>query len=352
VAGPPQPDPGPLRDGEVLIEMIQASPERPLARPAPPHTRPPRPPSTLVPRPREPGDSIPRPTGPQAPINPSDINVVEGRYPLAPPLPAVPGNEGVGRVVASASPALAAGDRVVPLRPGLGAWRQSLVADASGLVRVRPGVPDAAAATLSVNPPTALHLLRDFVELRPGDVVVQNAANSGVGRAVIEVARALGVATVNVVRMRPGYEELCAELAALGADEVTTEEQLPDVLAGMRRPRLALNAVGGRSAASLARGLEPGGTLVTYGGMSREPVSLPTGLLIFRDLRARGFWLSGPGVDEPRRRAVLDELQGMAERGLLAPATEAYGFGDWRDAVARAQEPRRAGKVVLHFGAD
>ena len=37
------------------------------------------------------------------------------------------------------------------------------------------------------------------------------------------------------------------------------------------------------------------GTMVTYGGMSMKPVSVPTSLLIFKDLRLRGFWLSNSG---------------------------------------------------------
>jgi len=33
--------------------------------------------------------------------------------------------------------------------------------------------------------------------------------------------------------------------------------------------------------------------VVTYGGMSQQPVNIPTSLLIFKDLHFRGFWLSG-----------------------------------------------------------
>ena len=41
----------------------------------------------------------------QAPINPSDINTVQGKYPIKPQLPATPGHEGVAEV-------LAVGDKV------------------------------------------------------------------------------------------------------------------------------------------------------------------------------------------------------------------------------------------------
>lgn len=36
-----------------------------------------------------------------------------------------------------------------------------------------------------------------------------------------------------------------------------------------------------------------GGTLVTYGAMSKQPLAIPAPLLIFKDLRFRGFWASG-----------------------------------------------------------
>ena len=63
--------------------------------------------------------------------------------------------------------------------------------------------------------------------------------------------------------------------------------------AGLPRPKLGLNCVGGASSAAVAKSLAPGATLVTYGGMSMKPLSIPTSLLIFKDLTCKGFWLSG-----------------------------------------------------------
>ena len=54
---------------------------------------------------------------------------------------------------------------------------------------------------LTVNPPTALLLLRDIVDLKSGEWVIQNAANSGVGSLSDHARRSLrGLKTVNVVR--------------------------------------------------------------------------------------------------------------------------------------------------------
>lgn len=86
-------------------------------------------------------------------------------------------------------------------------------------------------------------MLREIVPLKKGDCVIQNAANSGVGRAVIQLAKCdkrktkltlkrdiwgfadFGYKTINLVRKRANIEELKAELISLGADWVFTEEQ-------------------------------------------------------------------------------------------------------------------------------
>lgn len=125
-----------------------------------------------------------------APINPADINQIQGVYPIKPPVPAVGGNEGcavvekVGTNVAN----LKVGDHVIPLNSGLGTWTQYGVYDASNLFHVDNSLPVYHAATLQVNPSTAYRMLKDFVQLSPGDFVVQNGANSAAGRYVIQAS--------------------------------------------------------------------------------------------------------------------------------------------------------------------
>ncbi|KAJ2715590.1 mitochondrial 2-enoyl thioester reductase [Coemansia spiralis] len=269
-----------------------------------------------------------------APVNPSDLNQIEGTYPVrgrfaamalrggAEVTGAVGGNEGVGEVVAVATrgaDGVQLGDWVVPRRAGeFGTWCTHTVAAASGLHVVprawREGVRAADVACLKVNPSTAYRMLRDFAELRAGDYVIQNGANSGVGRAVIQLARHWGIRTINVVRDRPQLAALQRELQELGADIVVTDRQLGDE--GVKRQlrslgapvRLGFNCVGGRATLQMTKHISAGGTLVSYGGMSRQPVTLPTSLLLFRDLRARGFWMNRwyAGCEgDPAREAAM-----------------------------------------------
>lgn len=108
-----------------------------------------------------------------APINPSDLNRVEGVYPVRPPLPAaVAGYEGVGQVhalgAAVDSRLLSPGNWVIPSPPSLGTWQTYIVNPATAWHRVRSDVPPQYAATVTVNPLTALRMLRDFINLAPG----------------------------------------------------------------------------------------------------------------------------------------------------------------------------------------
>ena len=154
------------------------------------------------------------------------------------------------------------------------------------------------AATLAVNPATAYRLLSDFGDLAPGDCVIQNGANSGVGQAVIQIAARMSVTTINVIRSgRPNHDEVVAYLKSLGATHVVTDEHLKskemaDLVRSVGAPRLALNCVGGRAFVDLVRHVADRGVAVTYGGMSRQPLSVPAGPLIFGDVMLRGFWNS------------------------------------------------------------
>ncbi|NWI11107.1 MECR protein, partial [Crypturellus soui] len=294
-----------------------------------------------------------------APINPADINMIQGSYALLPELPAVGGNEGVGRVlgVGSRVTTVTPGDWVIPADAGLGTWRTEAVFPEASLLRVPSDLPLLCAATLGVNPCTAYRMLQDFETLRPGDSVIQNAANSGVGQAVIQIARASGIRTINVVRARPDLPKLVERLVSLGADHVITEETLrkPDmkhIFKSIPRPRLALNCVGGKSATEMLRHLQPGGTMVTYGGMAKQPVTVPVSAFIFRDVKLRGFWMTQWKKDQAHTRAglqsMMQSLCELVQRGQLhAPACTEVPLEDYKAALEASMKPFTSSKQIL-----
>src|SRR5258707_5998824 len=149
-----------------------------------------------------------------SPINMSDLLMISGRYGYRPKLPSVMGTEGVGRVIAVASGVrhLKQGDRTLVPYPAP-AWAERIRADASRL-RPLPNADIHQLAMLGINPPTAYLLLTDFATLPSGSWVIQNSANSGVGRALIPIAKSLGLKTVNIVRPA----DVVAGLNATGGD--------------------------------------------------------------------------------------------------------------------------------------
>eukprot|EP01113_Clastostelium_recurvatum_P039307 TRINITY_DN598_c0_g1_i2.p1 TRINITY_DN598_c0_g1~~TRINITY_DN598_c0_g1_i2.p1 ORF type:complete len:368 (-),score=109.35 TRINITY_DN598_c0_g1_i2:39-1115(-) len=293
-----------------------------------------------------------------APINPADINMIEGVYGVKPELPAIAGLEGVGEVskVGSSVKGLQVGDRVIPAKAGFGTWRNYAVGTEDSLHKISKDIPVEYAATLSVNPSTALRLLTDFETLKEGDVVIQNGANSMVGCAVIQIAKSRGLKTINIIRERPDFDATVERLKSYGGDIVVSEKyartpQFKRLIADMTKPRLALNCVGGDSATELARTLAEGGTLVTYGGMSRQPVSIPTSLLIFKDIKLRGFWLTRwvKEHSSSERTAMLATLTDLVKSQKLRLHIEAHKFSDFQGALRRSTEPFRDRKVLLEL---
>ena len=284
-----------------------------------------------------------------SPVNPADINFVQGVYGVKPDLPAVPGMEGCGEVLACPGGAYEAGQRVLFLRKG-GGWATEILIAEEELVPVPEGIDPVQAAMLAVNPLTARRMLLDFGTLRAGDWVVQNAANSNVGRCVIQLARERGINTINLVR-RVG---LHGELRRLGGTVVLPDgDGMADAAleaTGGVRPRLALNAVGGRSALRQMDLLEGRGTQVTYGAMSRETLKVPNKFLIFKELTLTGFWVT-KWLGQAGREAVLEEYRVLGDlvgRGGLRQAVDrTYPLEEVRAACRRARQEGRDGKVVL-----
>src|SRR5436853_1385622 len=290
-----------------------------------------------------------------APINPADLNQIEGKYPIRAELPATPGFEGAGVVIDIGANVTNIGQGALVILPhNVGTWRDAVAVKADELVVVPAGIEPVHAAMLKINPMTAWRLLHDYVDLKKGDWLIQNAANSAAGRAVIQIAHELGYKTVNVVRRA----ELIDELRGEGGDVVLVDgeklrDEVKDATSGAAI-RLGLNAVGGESALRLANCLAFGGTLVSFGAMSLQPLKIPTGLLIFKDLRFRGIWINKWYDDATmqERMEAFKRLFDMAKRGLLKTKVEkAYPIDDAKAAVAQAAQSKRSGKIIFTFAA-
>lgn len=282
-------------------------------------------------------------------IHPSDFGMIGGSYGRLKELPAVAGREGVAEVIETGSEVIGieVGDRV-RMPESEGVWQSACVVPAKGLFSIPKDVPVEAAATAMINPPTAWRLLRD-ADLNDNDWIVQNAANSAVGMAVIQMARHLNLKTLNIVRR----EELIEPLKKMGADVVVLEDsgyekQIAD-LTENGHVMLALNSVGGESAIRLIKSLSTGGLHVTFGAMSFEPVKFPTRFLIFHDVTMKGFWLDKwyRENSETRLKVMFDKIFDLMRKEIVYPVIDKkYSLEDYQEAIARASEPR-FGKVLF-----
>ena len=177
-----------------------------------------------------------------------------------------------------------------------------------------------------------------------------NAANSGVGRYVIQLAAAQGAKSINIVR-RP---ELVDELKAMGAEAVIVEgpgmAKAVREITGGEPLKLGLDAIGGDATLALGDCLTSDGVVVNYGLLSGEPCKLSSAATIFHDVSLRGFWLARWFRTAPigERMSVMTEIGGRLATGELSAAIDStYDLDHIGDALARAMEGGRDGKVLI-----
>lgn len=282
-------------------------------------------------------------------INPADLLGFEGRYPGPGPFPAPCGIEGVGVVESvGEGSVLTPGDHVLSLPRAN--WAEKVLADDDLLIRIPKSLPWRDAAQLKINPPTAKKMLTDYVDLKPGDWVIQNAANSAVGLHVIRFAKDLGAKTVNIVRR----EELIQPLKDHGADVVVLAGEgqaaaIRDVIGDAVAP-LGIDACGGAPTRWMADALSDGATIVNYGYLDGNPCEIEPGHLIVRRQTLTGFWLAGWMGTAPReaKEALFAEMSAAFESGkLVSPVEAEYGMDQLSEALAHAWRGGRNGKILL-----
>ncbi|KAH7077990.1 hypothetical protein BKA63DRAFT_276587 [Paraphoma chrysanthemicola] len=323
-----------------------------------------------------------------SPINPADINQIQGVYPSKPtfttalstPSPiAVAGNEGVAEIIALGDKVKAEGykkgDWVFMKGPGFGTWRTHAAATTDQVVKLddtmREGISPLQAGTVSINPCTAYRMLKDFTPLKEGDWFIQNGANSGVGRAAIQLGKKWGYRSINIIRGRDdkaAEEKLKQDLKDLGADVVITDTELQAqgikdqakswTDNGRAKIKLALNCVNGKPATAMAKLLASEAHFVTYGAMSKQPLTIPASMLIFKNIHFHGFWVSNWAEREPeeKQRTVADVL-GMYRKGEFKDTPFDKISWEWEtkseELIAKVKdtlEGYREGKGVFVFG--
>jgi NADPH:quinone reductase-like Zn-dependent oxidoreductase len=312
-----------------------------------------------------------------APVQRSDLAVIRARFAPAwrqrarqPEFPAVAGSEGMGTVAAVGAGArgFSVGARVVLLNlPGT--WQEYVVCPAARAIPVPDAVSDEDAAQAMINPLTAWVLALGEHKLRSGEWLVQTAAGSVVGRLVLQLAKAHGFHTINLVRR----SDQVAEIKDLGGDLViSTDEQdwATQLLQAMDSNGVAkaIDCVAGRVGATIARGLAPGGRMLVFGSLSsfkqtapsysaaQDPAAFEMPIfaprLIYSATQVQGWilynWFEQTELSETRR--ILEAiLKLMADGSLALPKSVRYPLGRLQDAVKATDGVNQTGKPLLDF---
>lgn len=286
-----------------------------------------------------------------APIHNHDLWTVRGQYGYKPTLPAVGGSEGLGIIDALGEgvEGLAPGQRVAAASVH-GTWAEAFIAPVRMVIPMPDAIDDETAAQLIAMPLSALMLL-EFLHVEKGDWIVQNTANGAVGKTLAMLASARGVNVANLVRRDGGV----AELEALGIANVFSTasdnwQQAVRTALGDRLARAAVDSIGGSASGDLVGLLGEGGTLVSFGSMTGEPMQIPSGDVIFKQATVKGFWgskVSQAMAVEDKRRLVGELLKRAAGGGLQLPVQAVYPLAQIADAAAASLAGGRTGKVLL-----
>lgn len=286
-----------------------------------------------------------------AAIHNHDLWTIRGSYGFKPELPARSGTEAVGVVEALGEGVehLSVGQRVAS-GGTFGAWAESFVAKAGGLIPVADGISDEVAAQLVSMPFSAISLL-ESLDLQPGDWMVQNAANGAVGRMVAQLGAARGVNVIGLVRRTAGVEELAAhDIDRIVATDTDGWADQVRAIAGDAPIKVGVDSVGGRASGEVMSLLAENATLVVFGAMQSPTMEISSGDVIFKQATVRGFWGSTVSRTMPaeQRRALFGELiQRIGEGSLTLPVDTIYSFDEVRTAAAANMEPGRTGKILL-----
>ena len=280
-----------------------------------------------------------------APINPNDLLLIKGSFHWTPSLPYLVGNEGVGRVLALGPrvSTVKVGDRVLlPLYSGT--WRERVLVSARDLVALPPEADMQQLAIMRINPTAAALMLSQYIDLKPGDWVIQNLSTSGVARAVIAFGKARGLRLINLVRRQDDV----AEVEAAGGEVVLVDDEraLDQITkaVGDGRVRLALDGVGGAATARLASALSQHGELVGYAYMGDYAAPGDFRPLMNKDITLHSFY-EGRSEYDAKIPGILQEATAMIAAGTLHfPIAATYPLSALREAVLHAG---RGGKVLL-----
>ncbi len=331
---------------------------------------------------REPGEGEVKVKILLSPVNPSDIyNTIERTYEEAvgkaiwnygrldgkydidpqgtrsiPALPHIPGLEGVGIVVKAGKGLwgkFLLGKRVVVIGAKTGNWQQFNVVSAAQVLPIGKQLSDEQAATFFVNPLSAYLMSREVLKCRSGDVLLQSAANSELGKMVIRLGKKYGFQTINLIRNKE--QEL--HLKSIGATHVIDiksedlRQRVYDITDG-KGVAYALDPIGGELASNMIQCLGMKGHMLVYGTLTRDPLQFSPRDLMTPLTRIEGFFLTNWLADQSmlKKLGIIRRAGKLIKKGILkSEIGPVYPIEEFRSALEVVNNPGNKGKVLLRM---
>ncbi len=299
------------------------------------------------------------------PVHPGDIQILSAlpQGGLVQPIPEgtsrVPGFEGVGTVARlgtnlSLAKTLSEGQRVA-FFPAMGSWAEYVSVPHNFLLSVPDGVPDPIAAQMLINTITASVLIKAGhnslkAPITPPVYILQNAAASGVGRLLTQVALDRGVRPIRLVRSNQSAEKLQSVLPGppvFSTSDSDWKREVREALGG-HKLAVAFDAVGGRAIDDLAELLDEGGTIINFGSLESNAgtniYALAPNNLALKSVSIMS-WFRLP--EEEKRQDFELALNLATNHPRLFEVAHEYEFNDFQRAIQHVSRSGKTGVVLL-----
>ena len=239
------------------------------------------------------------------------------------------------------------GDESICLRGELlgvqqdGGFAEKVVVPARVLVRLPAGVDFDTSAALTLAGSTAMHMLTNRAQVKPGDWVLAMGAASGVGSSAIQIAKGLGarvITTGSSAAKRDLGLSLGAEFAVDSLDPAWPAEVRR--LTEKRGVDLAVEHIGDEILPKVFECLARGGTVVTCGATAGREVTLNLWPLFVKQHRLVGSY--------GRNRADIQATLKWAAAGKLKPVIDSiFPLDRTSEAFAHLRSRNFLGKILV-----
>lgn len=281
-------------------------------------------------------------------INPSDLMFVQGLYGIQAQMPSSAGFEAMGEIEEVEEGAMyAKGQRVMFTAPGT--WKDYICLPIHQLIPVPDSMSDDIACQAFVNPMTAMGMLESS-GLQAGQYLLITASGSAWGKMVIQMANQKGIKVIGTIRnevQKKSLMELGAQLI-INTDTENIFQQIKSL--GIKGVDAIFDAVGGQTGADALNCLNKGCTMWVFGLLSLQPIPLNSGILIFKDLQIKGWWLSTWWENlekEHRMKAIYQLFQLLKTEHFRVDIDAKFPLEAYKEALAAYQQKGRTGKIII-----